>query len=111
MVDRIIAGSPGVTRPTTLAPATLEPIPSFLDISPAVWHEQQQAQIKWFVDALAGRMRALMPAVRAVETRTAGWSAPAARQINLDVARFRSRLMSGAAGLSNEGHGNSSNIQ
>ncbi|HEV7564388.1 MAG TPA: hypothetical protein VGO31_00315 [Microbacteriaceae bacterium] len=111
MVDRIIDGSPGATRPATLAPAALKPIPSFLDVSPAVWREQQQAQLRWFVDALAGRTRALMPAVRAVETRTAGWSAPAARQINLDVARFRSRLMSEAAALPNETDGNGSNIQ
>jgi hypothetical protein len=97
MLDLIVANtSVGVIRPPIPARSALRPFPSFLDVSPAAWHEQQDAQIKWFAESAADKMRVLMDAVRAVETRSASWTEPAARQLHIDVTRFRSRLISEA---------------
>jgi hypothetical protein len=60
--------------------------------SPAQVKKMQDAQIRWFVDQLVKELRPLAKAVEAVYHRSESWSTPAARQIHLDVARFRSRL-------------------
>jgi hypothetical protein len=99
MVNRIVADdSVSVTRPAARAVADIDRFPSFLDVARTDWPAQRDAQIKWYVAALTDQMRALQSAVRSVEARTAGWSTPAARQIHLDVTRFRSRLINEAAG-------------
>jgi hypothetical protein len=76
--------------------ATVEPIgpaPRLnLFAPPAQMKQTQDAQINWFVDQLARELRPLAQAVEAVYHRSESWSTPAARQIHLDVARFRSRL-------------------
>lgn len=58
----------------------------------AVMRAQQEAQMKWFVDGFVRCVRPLMRAVGAVEQRSVDWSTPVARQLHLDVTRFRTRL-------------------
>jgi hypothetical protein len=43
------------------------------------------------------KIRPLTQAVKAVYRRSRDWSTPAARQIHLDVTRFRSRLITSEA--------------
>lgn len=53
----------------------------------------QDAQIRWVVDGLVEHVRPLTGAVADVAALSEDWDGPAARQLHLDVARFRSRLM------------------
>ncbi len=53
--------------------------------------------MRWFVDEFVLRIRPLLKAVAAADRRSADWATPAARQLHLDVRRFRSRLASGAS--------------
>jgi hypothetical protein len=93
MRDQIVA------RMAIDSPADPEPLPplpalpkTLFSSDERVMAERQQKQIKWVVDAMIPRFRWLSDAVRAVERRSASWSTPAARQVHLDTARFRSRL-------------------
>jgi len=95
-----IVGASGIASPPD--PSPLPPLPPVPQMTPLagllILAQQQQAQIKWFTDAFVPRWRRLSDAVRAVESRTATWASPAARQLHLDVARFASRMFVQGAG-------------
>lgn len=75
------------------APAFVEP-PGFVPFSPPeVLKAAQDAQIRWIVDGLIEHVRPLTRAVADVAALSEGWDGHAARQLHLDVVRFRSRLM------------------
>lgn len=91
--DRIIAQM-DIDPPADPAPLPpLPPLPkAVISLDERVMAERQREQMKWTVDAMVPRFRWLIEAVRAVERRSAAWSTPAARQVHLDAARFKSRL-------------------
>jgi hypothetical protein len=93
MRDHIVART-GIEPPVDPEPPpSLPPLPkTVFSLDERVVAKRQQEQIRWVVDAMIPRVRWLLEAVRAVERRTASWSTPAARQVHLDAARFRSRL-------------------
>lgn len=89
-----------IVTDTGIEPPTLPPLPPLGRLpeltptfDPAALKRQQDAQIKAFVDGFVERVRPLTRAVEAVRVRSEDWATPAARQLQLDVARFQSRLM------------------
>lgn len=69
------------------------PMPTLgLPLAPEAFKRQQEAQMKWFVDGFVAEAAPLGTALDAVGRRAQPWSGPAARQVFLDVTRFRSRL-------------------
>jgi hypothetical protein len=74
------------------APIELPPLPNPLD-SPLRLKETFNALIKWLADQMIRQLRPLTVAVNAVYRRSESWETPAARQVHLDVTRFRSRLV------------------
>ena len=76
------------------APRPIDPAPRLTPFDPpARQAEARKAQIEWFVDHLVREVRPLTEAVDAVCSRSKSWETPVARQIHLDVMRFRSRLL------------------
>lgn len=99
VLNRIVAASCVVNLPDPPPLPPLPPVPQLTPFAgPLILAQQQQAQIKWFTDAFLPRWRRLSDAIRAVESRTATWTTPAARQLHLDVARFASRMFVQGAG-------------
>jgi hypothetical protein len=84
----------GVVAPAVSdAPAFVEP-PALVPLSaPKVRKAAQDAQIRSIVDGLIEHVRPLTRAVADVAALSEDWDSPAARQLHLDVVRFRSRLM------------------
>ena len=89
-----------IVTDTGIEPPTLPPLPPLGRLpeltptfDPAALKRQQDAQIKAFVDGFVERVRPLTHAVEAVRVRSEDWTTPAARPLQLDVARFQSRLM------------------
>jgi hypothetical protein len=69
------------------------PIPPLrLSPDPQVMRAQQDAQIKWMAEEMSKAMKPLAVALEDSHRRSTGWSTPAARQLHLDIARFRSRF-------------------
>lgn len=92
LLDRIVAAY-GIELPPASSPPPIGPAPMLNPFSPPEkLKATQDAQIKWFVDHFVREIRPLAQAVNAVYHRSENWSTPAARQIHLDVTRFRSRL-------------------
>lgn len=92
LLNRIVA-TYGIDLAPTPPPPPIEPAPVLNPFSPPEKIKAtQDAQIKWFVDHFVREIRPLSQAVNAVHRRSEDWSTPAARQIHLDVTRFRSRL-------------------
>jgi len=88
-----IAAEYSIGMPEPPPPPKRPPMPKFrVPSDPGSLKKQQDAQIKWVVDGLVAEMRPLGSAVVAVQRRAQSWSRPAARQVLLDVTRFRSRL-------------------
>jgi hypothetical protein len=88
-----IADHCGLAVPEPPSLVRRPPMPKVgLPLDPQSFKKQQDAQIKWIVDGLVEQMRPLGTAADAVERRAQSWSGPAARQVLLDVKRFRSRL-------------------
>lgn len=93
MLDRILA-SYEMSLPAPAPETATGPLPRLdQQLGPAALEAQQGAQIKWVVDELVRRLRPLTRTVADVQKRSRDWSTPAARQLNLDVSRFRSRLV------------------
>lgn len=92
-LSRIVAAT-GIAYPPDPSPLPpLTPVPRLTPLAGSlILAQQQHAQIKWFTDAFIPGWRRWADAVRAVESRTATWMTPAARQLHLDVARFASRM-------------------
>jgi len=82
--------SPAEVEPPAAIPAAPKLNPF---VGPAAIAEQVEKQMKWVVDGLVARARPLTRAVADVEALSRQWSTPAARQLHLDVVRFRSRLV------------------
>jgi hypothetical protein len=84
----------GIALPPPPVVPPVEPLlqPNPFD-PPSKLKETFDAQMKWFVDHLIREFRPLTEAVNAVYRRSKSWEAPVARQVHLDVARFRSRLI------------------
>jgi hypothetical protein len=75
-------------------PPPVAPLPEPNPFDPPVkLKETFDAQMKWFADHVIREFRPLTEAVNAVYRRSESWGAPVARQVHLDVARFRSRLV------------------
>lgn len=92
MLDRIVEHHPDAA-PQRIAPPDLPPHPpTRLSPDPQVLNAQASAQMKWGVDILIAYMRPLAHAVEALASASENWATPAARQVHLDVERFRSRL-------------------
>ena len=92
LLDRIVA-SYGIELAPASSPSPIKPAPMLNPFSPPEKIKAtQDAQIKWFVDHFVREIRPLAQAVDAAHRRSEDWSTPAARQIHLDVTRFRSRL-------------------
>jgi hypothetical protein len=77
--------------PTIASVGSLAPLDPFA--SPGRKKEAFDAQITWSADQMLPQLRALTASVNAVYHRSHSWETPAARQVHLDVARFRSRLV------------------
>lgn len=93
LCDRIGATYGLVAPAVSDAPAFVEP-PGLVPFSPPeVLKAAQDAQIRWIVDGLIEHVRPLTRAVADVAALSEGWDGHAARQLHLDVVRFRSRLM------------------
>ena len=76
------------------APQPVDPAPRLNPFDPPARQAgAQKAQIEWFVDHLVREARPLAEAVDAVCRRSMSWETPVARQIHLEVTRFRSRLL------------------
>ncbi|MBA3329124.1 MAG: hypothetical protein H0T43_12565 [Solirubrobacterales bacterium] len=84
-----------LTAPQPESAPAIPPAPELLRLfgDHAAATDQIDKQIKWWVDGLVAFARPLTQAVADVEDRSREWSTPAARQLHLDVVRFRSRLM------------------
>jgi len=95
MLDRIVAAY-GVVLDDEEPLAAVSEMPALRPSSGSrVMREALLAQERWYVDEFVRGARPLNLAVQAVYERTKPWVAgPAARQVHLDVARFRSRLLS-----------------
>ena len=97
LLDRIVA-TYDIELPPEPPSRSIGPAPMLNPFSPSeTMKAAQDAQIKWFVDHFVQEIRPLTQAVNAVYRRSRDWSAPAARQIHLDVTRFRSRLSTSEA--------------
>lgn len=95
MLDRIVAAYDVVLDDEEPLAAVSEMPALRLSSGPRVMREALLAQERWYVDEFVRGARPLNLAVQAVYERTKPWVAgPAARQVHLDVARFRSRLLS-----------------
>jgi hypothetical protein len=93
LLDRIIA-TYGIKMTPAPPPPPVAPAPMLNPFDdPKTIKATQDAQIKWFVDHFVREIRPLTKAVNAIYRRSQGWSTPAARQIHLEVTRFRSRLI------------------
>jgi hypothetical protein len=83
-----------IARPPLPVASPIEPLPQPNPFDPpAKMNETFEAQMKWFADHVIREFRPLTEAVNAVYRRSESWEAPVARQVHLDVARFRSRLV------------------
>jgi len=92
LLDRIIA-TYGIEMTPAPPPRPVAPAPMLNPFdNPKAIKATQDAQIKWFVDHFVREIRPLTKAVNAIYCRSQDWSTPAARQIHLEVTRFRSRL-------------------
>jgi len=92
MLNRIL-GRYNIVLSDAPPEAPLAPAPRLNPLhGPDALKAQQEAQMKWVVDELIRYMRPLAKAAAAVELRSQDWSTPAARQLSLDVSRYRSRL-------------------
>jgi hypothetical protein len=97
LLDRIVDAY-GIELPPGPPSRSVKPAPVLNPLSPPeAIKATQDAQIRWVGNLLAEEFRGLTQAVNAVYRRTQDWSTPAARQIHLDVTRFRSRLTTTAA--------------
>lgn len=93
LLDRIVA-TYSVELPPEPPSRPIGPAPKLNPFSPPeTIKAAQDAQIRGFVDDFVQAIRPLTQAVNAVYRRSQDWSTPAARQIHLDVTRFRSRLI------------------
>ena len=92
LLDRIVAAY-GIELTPASSPPPIGPAPMLNPFSPPEkLKATQDVQIKWLVDHFVREIHPLAQAVNAVHRRSENWSTPAARQIHLDVTRFRSRL-------------------
>lgn len=92
MLDRLIA-TYELPRPDEPANARLLPIPPQIPLRSAKeMHFAQDKLIDAIVENIRVTMRPLALATNAVFKRSRSWSGPAAKQLHLDVALFRSRL-------------------
>jgi hypothetical protein len=84
----------GIAPPPPPVAPPIEPLPQPNPFDPpAKLKETFDAQMKWFADHVIREFRPLTEAVNAVYRRSESWEEPVARQVHLDVARFRSRLV------------------
>lgn len=88
------AGASATSRmPEPPPPPKRPPMPKFrVALGPRLAQETARRPNQWGVDGLVAEMRPLGSAVVAVQRWAQSWSRPAARQVLLDVTRFRSRL-------------------
>jgi hypothetical protein len=84
----------GIAPPPPPVAPPIEPLPQPNPFDPPVkLRETFDAQMKWFADHVIREFRPLTEAVNAVHRRSESGEEPVARQVHLDVARFRSRLV------------------
>lgn len=92
LLDRLVSAY-GLNLDPPPAVEPVGPAPRLIPFAtPAQLEGMKDAHVRWFVDHLVRELRPLARAVEAVYHRSESWSTPSARQIHLDVARFRSRL-------------------
>lgn len=92
LLDRIVSAY-GLNLGPVAPAEPVGPAPPLNPFAPPTkLKETQDAQMNWFADQIVKELRPLARAVEAAYHRSESWSTPAARQIHLDVARFRSRL-------------------
>src|ERR1700677_3168676 len=72
------------------------PLPQMTIGTPQARDAQLKTLIRAFVDGLVPRMLELKRTLILLRNRTESWQSAADRQLNADLARFASRLMSGA---------------
>jgi hypothetical protein len=84
----------GLAPPTLPLSPPIEPLSELNPFDPpAKLKETFDAQMRWLADHMIREFRPLTEAVNAVYRRSESWETPVARQVHLDVARFRSRLV------------------
>jgi hypothetical protein len=83
----------GLTASPEPVPPVIPPMPPLtLAGGLAAMRAQQDAQVDWAGEKFAKAMRRLGDALIRLHARTEGWATPPARQVKLDVIRFRSRF-------------------
>ena len=89
-----IGATYGLVAPAVSDPPTFVEPPRLVPLSrPKVLMAAQDAQIRWIVDGLIEHVSPLTRAVADVAALSGDWDGHAARQLHVDVVRFRSRLM------------------
>lgn len=91
MVSRLSSATGITANSTPIPPAPPMPCLNPL-LGPASLRAQTEAQMRWVVDSMIVWMRPMARAVRVAEQMTLDWDRPSARQLHLDIVRFRSRL-------------------
>lgn len=92
MLDRLVVGY-DLELGEEPTPAALRSIPPLIPLRPSTdMRESQRDQIRVAADNMIATMRPLALATNASYRRTRDWTTPAAKQLHLDIARFRSRL-------------------
>lgn len=93
MLDRLLAVSEAELPPPP-EPRPALSLPRVEKTSdPDQLRERMRALMQAFAAEFAARVAPLTRAVDDVAHRSSGWNTPAARQLHLDVVRFKSRLM------------------
>ncbi|MGH2958266.1 MAG: hypothetical protein ACRDKE_01565, partial [Solirubrobacterales bacterium] len=92
MLDRLVGGYDLELADEPTA-AELKSIPQLIPLRPSTdLRETQRDQIRAATDNIIATMRPLALATNAAYRRTRDWNTPSAKQLHLDIARFRSRL-------------------
>lgn len=93
LLDRVI-DTYGIGLPSEAPSPRVSPAPILNPFSrPEAIKATLDAQTRWLANHLIKEFGYLAEAVNPVYRRSQNWSTPAARQIHLDVTRFRSRLI------------------